>query len=363
MRKIKIQTITPVHIGSGRELSVNTEFLVDKGICGVIDDKKVLNIIKRDNLINWIATIDRNEDLMKFIRKFNSSVKIQDVASRVMDIRAQTLSNKMKEHMFSGSGSPIIPGSSLKGSIRTAVFNHLILQKYKSPLSENDLKKGKKYSDKQLMRLLLGDNSNNDVFRFLKLGDAHFSDDTIVLNMQSLNEKKQDIISDSSKSQLTECIEEDSEAVFSVKIDEKLLDANIEKQLIKNDTEFLNYSNLFRIINQYNKRLIDEEIDNYEELKGNTTVDTYLEKMNDIRDKLHNLDENECILRIGHGSGWIWMTGAWPKEEKLVGDDLWEAIVFASRPKNKFYKDFVFPKTRRMDAEGNILGFVKLELL
>ena len=67
----------------------------------------------------------------------------------------------------------------------------------------------------------------------------------------------------------------------------------------------------------------------------------------------------ECVLRLGHASGWRFITGAWT--ENL--DNFKSEIVPASRPKNFNYEQYVFPKSRRLDEDGDIFGFVKLELL
>ena len=68
--------------------------------------------------------------------------------------------------------------------------------------------------------------------------------------------------------------------------------------------------------------------------------------------------EKECVLRIGHGSGWRFITGAWT--ENL--DYFYSVVVPVSRPKNFKYEQFDFPKTRRVDDECELLGFVKLSI-
>jgi hypothetical protein len=71
------------------------------------------------------------------------------------------------------------------------------------------------------------------------------------------------------------------------------------------------------------------------------------------------------VLRVGHGSGWLGMTGGWAKNDKYIADrKIWDAIEDKSRPNNKRnYSDYPFPKSRRMDDEGELLGFIKLTLL
>ena len=56
------------------------------------------------------------------------------------------------------------------------------------------------------------------------------------------------------------------------------------------------------------------------------------------------------------------MTGGWAKNEKFIDEQLYDQIVFQTRPGNSRYREYFFPKTRRMDEEGELLGFVKLSL-
>ena len=66
----------------------------------------------------------------------------------------------------------------------------------------------------------------------------------------------------------------------------------------------------------------------------------------------------ECVIRIGHASGWRFITGAWTEELENFHD----VVIPASRPKNFNYTEYDFPKSRRIDEESDVLGFVKLKL-
>ena len=52
MRTVQIETLSPVHVGSGVELQSNFEYLyfADENCLVVIDDAKVLDILGEDNL-------------------------------------------------------------------------------------------------------------------------------------------------------------------------------------------------------------------------------------------------------------------------------------------------------------------------
>jgi hypothetical protein len=65
-------------------------------------------------------------------------------------------------------------------------------------------------------------------------------------------------------------------------------------------------------------------------------------------------------LRIGHASGWRFITGAW--SEQLPFFD--SSVVNAARSGNASkYSEYSFPKSRRTASDGDLMGFVKLSML
>ena len=93
MVKANIKTITPVHIGTGRFLMAETEFVRDGTRIAIIDEKKVLNIIGKENIHQWIDIIEKGEGLLDFIRARKSGLKIDDIALRSMDLAADKIHN------------------------------------------------------------------------------------------------------------------------------------------------------------------------------------------------------------------------------------------------------------------------------
>ena len=57
-----------------------------------------------------------------------------------------------------------------------------------------------------------------------------------------------------------------------------------------------------------------------------------------------------CILRVGHASGWRFITGAWTERLDNFNTD----VVNATRPRNFRYQDYDFPKTRRVDEDSDV---------
>lgn len=369
MKICKVTTLTSVHTGSGRHLQKDTEFITGKDRAVVIDDRKVLNIIGKDNIDNWIACINRGSSLMDLIRTIKPNVELDDVALRGMDLIASNITNSrtLKEQMLSGGEIPIIPGSSIKGSIRTAILNYLLAQYQKTPFHHEDVfNRREKIDDKTIMQKYFGNSPNNDLLRFLTIGDALFDYETWVCNVLSMNKVRNGIRMEPGLGQLTECIPDSVETEIRININHKQLDLNAGKKYLTNHFEFLqSYNSLFDVINAHSGKVLEAELLFWEDEKDDELVADYLEKLQLMIDIIKACKPGECVLRVGHGSGWLGMTGGWAKDDKYIPDpEIWNAIVDKARPGNRSkYSEYPFPKTRRMDNYGELLGFIKLALV
>ena len=277
--------------------------------------------------------------------------------------KEQGSENFLKEQIFTAN-RPLIPGSSLKGSIRTAILND-ILEKRETPFPDSTFtdRKGK-LTDENIQHDIFGKDPNNDIFRFIQIGDIHFTkSSTVALNLLNLNIKQRGAEHDSSKSVLTECIPANEKAICRIKLALNHAGmARIKAGIDRNHLVPENLLQLFKIINTHTLNLVDQELDLWEELSGNSDVDSFIKEMEWLKSNINELTEKSCILRLGHGSGWRFMTGAWPESEKLVSEEMQGKIIDAARPRNHQYSEYIFPKSRRMDEQGELLGFIKLSI-
>ena len=84
MRTVQIETLTPIHVGSGVELQSSFEYLhfKDENCLVIIDDAKVLDILGEENLPHWLACIEKKESLLKLLQTRKPNIKADDVATR-----------------------------------------------------------------------------------------------------------------------------------------------------------------------------------------------------------------------------------------------------------------------------------------
>lgn len=367
MIPVKLKTLTPVHIGSGRELSRDVEFLKMGNEVGVVDEKKILGIIGEENILLWVSMIEKQEPLLDYLLKRQPGLNLSQVSSRTMPLYTKSFNRikTLKEQLIDGMGHPLIPGSSVKGAIRTAIFN-ILLKELGHNWKEDELKnKWGKFSDKSIQQRIFGKDPNHDFMRFLKIGDALFEPDSLLaMSVLSMNYLFDRTKRDDKFLLLTEVIGPEEEASIRLKLDIDHWQKNIDAHEIRqNIPEFMsNYESLFQAINSFTRDLVEGEIEFWEEDKNMNVVENYLEELENILKAIKNCTPKETVLRLGHGSGWIFMTGGWAKNEKFIDEQLYDQIVFQTRPGNSRYREYFFPKTRRMDEEGELLGFVKLSL-
>lgn len=372
MKKIvKIKTLTSVHIGSGEVLQIGSDLVKGKMgnnyVLAVVSPEKVLDLIGEEHLQDWVVAIERKESTGNVVKRFAPNAKVEDYAKRiVLEWSEVHERDTLKEHIHNGQGKPYIPGSSIKGAIRTAILASLAENvndaERKIDVSANGKKKA---NANKVEKELFGSDPNNDVFRFLQVGDAYFGECyTVSLRMVNINERTSKIFWDKSKSQMIEALPSEDITRFEMKLNVEGYNKSKEKWSTIGDLPNImsSYESLFEAINNHTIRLLDFELEYWKERSDrddSDKVECYLEKIESIKNEAQNCGKGkECVLRIGHGSGWNFITGGWARDL----DNFESLVVPVSRPNNQNYSEYDFPKTRRVDDVCELLGFVKLSL-
>jgi CRISPR type III-A-associated RAMP protein Csm5 len=364
MSEVKIETLTPAHVGSGNLLYNNFDF-IQESIDGdsylvVISEDKIGKLLgnKGEQFINlWLDTIARKEDIRVFIAQFCKNAKADDYAKRkILLFGSINPNDTLKEIIHNGMGLPYIPGSSIKGAIRTAILASLA---HKIQNKEHLISNNGRISAKRIEQQLFGNDPNTDVFRFIQVGDAYFEKETeIATRMINLNITQKNYLMDKSKPQLVEAIGKKAKSVFHLKIAKKYFDFVKPKYRELGNLPVNNINDLFSLINIHTRKLVEKEIDYWTNI-NKTGGENYVSEMENILETINSCEEGKsCVLRLGHASGWRFITGAWT--EKL--SNFKDKVIPASRPNNYKYPEYDFPKTRRLDEDSFVLGFVKLSI-
>lgn len=360
---INMELLTPVHIGSGVQLYENIDYFIqydkeqESSYLGVIDHKKVCEAIGEENIPRWVQAIERGDNLFSFIKTLNKHVSPESITRRIIYTwdKKDTIKECMQTITPNGSGKdrPIIPGSSIKGAIRTALLAT-------SPEATNpsaEISRGRGLSSKSIEQQLFNERDLKESFmKSLRVGDALFlPEDTYAYMASSLNYRHHnEEMYDKRLDGLIEAIPEESEALFNIVLDPDRLQA-LRCSTIKQ---------LFERINTHTLKLLKEELEicnrEFSEVHDES-LDDYVDAIKRLIDQLNLILEQQqkaCILRIGYGSGWRFITGAWTEHRP----DFESTVIPASRFKPHEHEGYVFPKTRRLSLDDGPFGFVKLSV-
>lgn len=380
-----IEAITPVHIGSGDELLPGTEYISfqQEGKVAVVDPRKILDIIGEENIQQWVSLIDKpNGDLLNdllIVRR--PDVKSEDVASREIMVSGQIPSReKIKAQIFLGRPYlPTIPGSSLKGSIRTAVLNFLIKENPAFVSQEKNLGRERRgrmnYGDANIQAHYLAPkrrtnykvDPQKDLLRLLRIGDAYFDTQTELKKSKVVNEYRNGWDEKRQLSSYFECIPTGSRASIFISIPDDLKNATLGSKQLETSLDFpvYNSKSLFKLINRHTLFILEKEISFWEDENNPIVLEDYLDHLNVIKQIGESCKESECILRVGAGSGWDFMTGGWARDKDKFGDYILSDRTWINLKNSlrigRYSDDVSFPKTRKLIQKGIPFGFVKLK--
>jgi CRISPR-associated protein Csm5 len=175
--QLKITTLTPLHIGSGQpNLRSGIDFVRLGRSVYVFDTSEVLAYLVE-------GASDEREMLDRLTRTVNlaSFLNERDFRERpdlaLYRLSGSTNVNEIRPLLKNYEARPYLPGSTLKGSIRTAILDAALLEQASTPdwrkLGDRD-----KYAAQELERDVTGRGErpsqapNYDLFRSIRIGDS-----------------------------------------------------------------------------------------------------------------------------------------------------------------------------------------------
>lgn len=173
---VQLEVQSPLFIGSGETINKKEYLYIPKENKAVMFDlKKMATYLQEKNLIKQYQTFLMNEkerDLEKFFRLHNiSSKEYARFTDYTIDMEGESVQGDkpMRElHLFvkDAQGNPYIPGSSLKGALRTAMLVYQIYATEKNYKEKREIR-AKKWIDElnqcnaSAVKRKLGEESQN----------------------------------------------------------------------------------------------------------------------------------------------------------------------------------------------------------
>ena len=382
-QKYKLETITPVHIGSGETLN-HIDGYYANGRWYRIDLDKVLVHPNAD--INTLTSEMSQRDFRWSDYFSRHSMNHAELSTYSLLCSQSPETTDIREAIKSVGSRPYIPGSSIKGAIRTMLLSDLInndeneelLNKSSAHLN-TEINKGPKASRRSenpagdIEKKAFGRNPNYDLLRALQVSDTEpLESDALAIETAwtvTLNQKGelvQKIDNGREYKNFVEVIQGVKSLTFTLKIDDWLFDDPAYTTLGFNDTQYGAIQSIFDVCYSANKNLIQQETTFYD----NDDFSSIYKFYNGLNNTNESLTGGVFMLQIGWGTGYHANTVT---SLFTQGDDapvdmmaLRERYRLGRSRSNQHqpYDSREFPKTRRVLYRGQNpiapLGWVKI---
>lgn len=290
--KLSVKVLSPLHIGAGVELRQGFDYVIFNGKTCRLNEDAVLEakqgglIRRRDGTYplpgELLSSADmENDGLFRYILPGSPR-------SRKADSRLQACIKDVYDR-------PYIPGSSLKGAMRTALA-WTGWKEVKPKWDSRTLGRRREWAGQGLERQIFGENPNLDLLKALHVGDCFGPQQPggrlAVINAQVLTRR-----SAGSPIEL-EAILGDTAFHGSLTIDEHLFTPEAERRLhLGNRRHWL--EELMPRIQAHSHVRIEELLAWFETQEEGQRIASFYRQLADVR-----LDDRRALMQLGWGTGW-----------------------------------------------------------
>jgi len=325
-----LECLTPVHVGSGEELARDLDYYCHGTTTEIIDWEKMVSHPAAQSLADWIVNRfmrQGGQGGKASIEQFLRDHHIDSDAIRSRQVSGAVEASRIRLAIRAADGRPIIPGSALKGAIRTLLLTGLAAAPKEPHQSRNDhakrgleeaiaSRKSPKFRAQPLEQAIfrralrpeivpshskLRNDPKGDLLRMLKITDAFFPSEKLdVLSTKALGTNRNTLTA-------VEALVVGARALVSL----QLRDQFLEQRLFSDSLPDL--ETLARWSREHARHLLDGDMEFFKRVNGGARADrTLLEGCEELRDLIAKSETNarEAIfLRLGWGTGWRTMTG------------------------------------------------------
>ncbi|NSW52345.1 MAG: type III-A CRISPR-associated RAMP protein Csm5 [Anaerolineae bacterium] len=327
---MKITTLSPLHIGSGDELRLGFDFIINGGrtyrlnVDAILEDHQALlkppyplpgSVVREADLArdDYFRYILRGEP-----RSIKADARLQACIKDVYD-------------------QPYLPGSSLKGALRTA----LAWTGWKEvgiKLDRRDVGYNRVFAGQGLEHRIFGEDPNHDLLRALQVSDSFAKDAQgrlFVANAQVLNQNSMGTPIE------LESVLPETGFIGSLKVDDILLSQPMARNLGFNERgRWL--SELTDRVQRHSHARLEKMREWFKDADGASRISSFIDQLYSVKPA-----SNQALLQVGWGTGWdgkTFWTHLQQDEylfEKLVSD-------FRMIRQGKRNMGDTFPKSRRV---------------
>ena len=369
--QLEIEVLTPLHVGAGAEKDwmKGADYISDNGKIYILNHKKVASQLSPGELASFL--VNKNDDGLK--KKLQGN--LQELSDLVFDEPAKS-DNDIKAFIKNGlNNKPIVPGSSIKGAVRSILLDYFI-----------DHKKDIDKWDKKFETKIFGSaNAGDEFMRFIKITDAPF-EKTVLVNTKVFNlfgspsnlngGWKHEFRGGTTThfkptgfNTIYEVINATNKGQCSIMLSE-IAFGNYKGNFFKHDKKRQILEEhptqvLFSIINEHTKNYLQKQIAFFDKY-ANKETDEINNSLRSVLDQIP-ADNSSCVLKMSAGSGFHSITGDWQFDDFSI-----DSVVNKTNRQGKITGHIAkkdgeaSAKSRKIAVNGNnfsLMGFVKLSIL
>ena len=356
--KVNLKAITPVFIANGKSYT-HSEFLHTK----VQSGEKKYNSISRYDIFDFYKDLpeERTDEFIEKLSKPNFNLKtfeakIDKRYRRYLAInRSDNVHLSEVQEAIKTMDELYIPGSSIKGSIRSVLmYNNVDSSNIPNNIINNRRINSKAYNQmvNNFFSAKKGNSAQTSIMKYLRISDTSTSKQPEIHDLVTIKARPAGNFEYHSKHNgkpihtYAETIGQGKKLSFI--LNNEVHDDVLQRLGIPNKKHLISLKNIKESIYNFSSDLLEHEIDFARKYRHNDLLKNYksIAKFN---------DPDAPLLKIGSGSGFLATTlGLKIKKENNY---LYEQIRQSFR---KSYQ-YEFPKSRKITAKGRPLGWVKLD--
>ncbi|PTQ87502.1 type III-A CRISPR-associated RAMP protein Csm5 [Nitrosomonas ureae] len=364
--KLGLEIITPTQSGSGTELFKELDYIERNQMAFIVDQQASFQTIASGNLALDAQLLAGNR-LSDWVNAAG-----QDLGYRLPWLTSTSkVPDKFREQLKDAMNRPYLPGSAIKGAIRTALIaewlrctarNEAINKSIAGllPKSIPGKKLNPKFAADNLMAALIGKDAKQDIFRSFKVKDTLFANSELRLSdIRWLNEARWRSMSQRKSFEgwqqadgiHAEVLQPGALGLLVLQWDGFLL-SNVNKWQQDGTVSAIapkDFDDLRQRLNQHAEYRLKREIEFYKQ-QGKPAPERECQRILNM----FQAEEHSAYMQMSWGSGWRGMTGDWASDEQVKTFRELFNLGRTGKP---------FPKTRRLAVSGEPklpMGWVRL---
>jgi CRISPR-associated protein Csm5 len=338
---LTLSTLTPLHVGSGETLEKDFDYAIFKKRTWVMNTEKVADAFMFDENGRYLPDLETTPPAQ--LLKPGDFDPNSSLFHYVMPgtPHASTTGAAVQAHIKDVFSKPYLPGSSIKGALRTIIFREAYAANGK-PLDHQPLERSPRWAAQKLERALLGKDANHDLMRAVHVTDSQSlpaNDYLQLLNAHVFGRSKV------GSPIALECVKGDAVFKATLTIDDYLFqDEQAQQQLRFTTNQETWLRHLAQHANDQAHRRIKQEMGFYQARQKEGAARFYRQ----LASLSKEMPTDTFLLQVGWGGGWDSKTVAY-----LLSAGEKEAIIDRyNLAKGKHHKGQPFPASRRAVSRG-----------